>query len=240
MDPSDLAARVTARDVRAVSSAITLLESEEPAGQAILARLKAPAQRATVIGITGYPGTGKSSLIDQLIRAYRRQDRRVGVLAVDTSSPVTGGAILGDRIRMLEHATDRGVYIRSMATRGHQGGIARATEQAVRVLEAAGYDPILIETVGVGQADVAVAEVADIVVAVVVPGLGDEVQAMKAGLLEVADLVVVNKGDREGADRTLTELRDWVPTVLRTVAVKGEGIPELLEAIAALRRARQS
>lgn len=229
-DPGRLAERVGLGEVRAVSRTITLLESDDPEGQAVLDLLK-PRARARVVGITGYPGAGKSTLIDQLIRALRRQGRKTGVLAVDTSSPITGGAILGDRIRMPDHATDNSVYIRSMATRGHHGGIARATERAARVLHAAGYDPVLIETVGVGQDDVAVAEVADLVVVVVAPGLGDEVQAMKAGLLEVADIVVVNKADRGDTDRTIAELRGWVPMVIRASAIKGEGIPELLEAI---------
>jgi LAO/AO transport system kinase len=157
---------------------------------------------------------------------------KVGVLAVDISSPVTGGALLGDRIRMQEHTLDHGVYIRSMATRGHHGGLAQATSDAALVLEAAGYEVILIETIGVGQNEVEVIDVAHTVVAIVAPGLGDEVQAMKAGLLEVAPIVVVNKGDLAGADSTLRDLRDWCPTVLRTIATTGEGIAELVAAIA--------
>jgi LAO/AO transport system kinase len=163
---------------------------------------------------------------------------KVGVLAVDISSPVTGGALLGDRIRMQAHTLDRGVYIRSMATRGHHGGLAQATSDATLVLEAAGYEVILIETIGVGQNEVDVVDIAHTVVAVVAPGLGDEVQAMKAGLLEVAPIVVVNKGDLAGADSTLRDLHDWYPTVLRTIATTGEGIPELVAAIAEHQRLR--
>ncbi|WP_447974434.1 methylmalonyl Co-A mutase-associated GTPase MeaB [Nitrospira sp. Kam-Ns4a] len=234
LDVSLLAQQVAAGAVRAISRTISLLENQEPEGLAVLERLPAPARPAQIVGITGYPGAGKSTVIDQLVTAYRRQGKRVAILAVDTSSPVTGGALLGDRIRMQAHAADRGVFIRSMATRGHQGGIARATGQAVRVLAAAGYETILIETIGVGQQEVGIRHLARTVVVVVAPGLGDEVQAMKAGLLEVADLVVVNKGDHEGADATVRDLAGWVPRVLRTVALKGEGIPELVEAIAAL------
>ena len=227
-----LAEGVKRGEVRAVSRLITLLENQDPSGTAALQRLEASIGRAAVIGITGYPGAGKSTLIDQLATAYRRQGKKVGILAVDTSSPVTGGALLGDRIRMQDHSGDAGVYIRSMATRGQQGGLARSTHDAVQVLKAAGYDVILVETVGVGQDEVDVANVAQTLVAVVAPGLGDEVQAMKAGLFEVAHIVAVNKGDREGSDMTLRDLKEWVPRVIRTVAVKGEGIPELLEAIA--------
>lgn len=232
MDLLALAERVKRGEVRAVSRLITLLENQDPAGMAVLQRLEASSRRAAVIGITGYPGAGKSTLIDQLVTAYRRQGKKVGILAVDTSSPVTGGAILGDRIRMQDHAGDTGVYIRSMATRGQHGGLARSTHDSIEVLKAAGYDVILVETVGVGQDEVDVAKVAQTLVVVVAPGLGDEVQAMKAGLFEVAHIVAVNKGDREGADMTLHDLKEWVPRVIRTVAVKGEGIPELLEAIA--------
>jgi len=232
MDPLALAERVKRGEVRAVSRLITLLENQDPGGMATLQQFEASSSRAAVIGITGYPGAGKSTLLDQLVTAYRRQGKKVGILAVDTSSPVTGGAILGDRIRMQDHASDAGIFIRSMATRGHHGGLAGSTRDAVAVLQAAGYEVILVETVGVGQDEVDVAKVVQTLVAVVAPGLGDEVQAMKAGLFEVAHIVAVNKGDREGADMTLHDLKEWVPRVIRTVAVKGEGIPELLEAIA--------
>jgi len=238
ISPSELAERVKAGDIRAVSRLITLLENRDPAGSAALQRLEASTRRADVIGITGYPGAGKSTLIDQLATAYRRQGRKVGIVAVDATSPITGGAILGDRIRMQDHALDDGVFIRSMATRGRHGGLARATHEAVRVLEAAGYEVILVETVGVGQDEVDVTNVAQTVVAVVAPGLGDEVQAMKAGLLEVSHIVVVNKGDRESADSTVRDLSEWVAKVIRTVAIKGDGIPELIEAIAEHRRMR--
>lgn len=237
-DALALADLVKAGEVRAVSRVITLLESQSPAGIAILRLLASDSHRAVVIGITGYPGAGKSTVVAQLVAAYRGLGMKVGVLAVDISSPVTGGALLGDRIRMQEHTLDHGVYIRSMATRGHHGGLARATSDAVLVLEAAGYEVILIETVGVGQNEVDVVDVAHTVVAVVAPGLGDEVQAMKAGLLEVAPIVVVNKGDLAGADSTLRDLRDWYPTVLRTVATTGEGIPDLVAAIAEHQRLR--
>ncbi|HET8580469.1 MAG TPA: methylmalonyl Co-A mutase-associated GTPase MeaB [Nitrospiraceae bacterium] len=232
MDILALAEEVKRGDVRAVSRLITLLENQDPSGKLALQRLEASPGHAAIIGITGYPGAGKSTLIDQLATAYRRQGKKVGILAVDTSSPITGGALLGDRIRMQDHAGDTGVYIRSMATRGQHGGLAGSTRDAVQVLNAAGYDVILVETVGVGQDEVDVAKVAHTLVAAVAPGLGDEVQAMKAGLFEVAHIVAVNKGDREGADMTLHDLKEWVPRVIRTVAVKGEGIPELLEAIA--------
>jgi LAO/AO transport system kinase len=236
MDVSALTERVKAGDIRAVSRLITLVENREPGALAALEHLSVSPSRAAVIGITGYPGAGKSTLIDQVARVYRRHGKRVGILAVDASSPVTGGALLGDRIRMQDHALDQGVFIRSMATRGRHGGLAGATRDAVIVLSAAGYDIILVETVGMGQEEGAIMQVARTVVVVVAPGLGDEVQAMKAGLLEVAHIVVVNKGDRENADTTVQDLQNWVPTVIRTVATKGEGIPELVEAIAVHQR----
>ncbi len=227
-----MAKQLEAGDVRAVARVISWLENRDPAGAAVLAHCAPSPKGAFVIGVTGYPGTGKSTLIDQLIMAYRDLGAKVGVLAVDVSSPVTGGALLGDRIRMQRHADDPQVFIRSMATRGQKGGLAGATRQAAQVLEAAGYGVILIETVGVGQNELDVMHVVHTVIAVVAPGLGDDIQAMKAGLLEIADIVVVNKGDRDGADTTLRDLREWCKTVIRTVAVKGEGIAELIAVIA--------
>lgn len=225
-----LAEQVGAGNVRAVSRLISLLENHPGAREAL--RLLNNSSRGTmVIGVTGYPGAGKSTVVNRLVSVYRQRGLKVGVLAVDISSPVTGGALLGDRIRMQGHVLDHGVYIRSMATRGHHGGLAQGTADAALVLEAAGYKVILIETIGVGQNEVDIVNLARTVVAVVAPGLGDEVQAMKAGLLEVAHIVVVNKGDLPGADNTLRDLREWCPNVLRTVATTGEGIPELAGAI---------
>lgn len=239
MDSVRLSEEVMAGKVRAVSRLMTLLENADPLGVATLERLDRSSegsdqgsfQPSTVIGITGYPGAGKSTLIARLATDYRRQGHRVGIIAVDATSPITGGALLGDRIRMQDLSSDPGVFIRSVASRGHHGGIARSTREMVQVLEAAGFPIILVETVGVGQEDVAIREIAQVVLAVVAPGLGDEVQAMKAGLLEVADIVVVNKGDHPGADTAIEHLQEWVGHVIRTVAVKGEGIPELMEAI---------
>ncbi|MBI5855137.1 MAG: methylmalonyl Co-A mutase-associated GTPase MeaB [Nitrospirae bacterium] len=218
-------------DPRAIARLLSLLYDQHPNGRAALDRLGHSGSRAVTIGITGYPGAGKSTLIDRLTSAYRRQGKKVGVLAVDPSSLGSGGAILGDRIHMQGHACDPGVFIRSVATRGHLGGTAASTGEAIRVLEAGGYDVILIETVGVGQNEREIRRLADTVVVVLAPGLGDEVQALKAGLLEIADVVVLNKSDREGADTAWHELREWYPAVMRTVAVKGEGILELLEAL---------
>lgn len=232
-----LIGQVRSGNIRAVSRLITLLENHTDNRQA-RHFLKRASRGAAVIGVTGYPGAGKSTVVNRLVSCYRRQGLKVGVLAVDISSHVTGGALLGDRIRMQEHALDHGVYIRSMATRGHHGGLARATGDAALVLEAAGYEVILIETVGVGQNEIDIVDLAPIVVAVVAPGLGDEVQAMKAGLLEVAHIVVVNKGDLPGTDNTLRDLREWCPNVLRTVATTGEGILELAAAIMAHRPSR--
>jgi LAO/AO transport system kinase len=229
---------VRAGEIRAISRLITRLENRDPDGLAALRLLGTAPGRAAVIGVTGYPGAGKSTLIDRLIAAYRRLGKKVGVLAVDISSPVTGGAVLGDRVRMQDHANDPMVYVRSMASRGHRGGLAQATCEAVTVLEAAGYDVILIETIGVGQSEIEIVDVAQTVVAVVAPGLGDEIQAMKAGLLEVADIVVLNKSDLTGSDSTLKDLREWCRVVISAMALKGEGVPELIEAIAAHERVR--
>jgi len=239
-DLAALAGQVKAGDVRAVSRLITLLENRDQDGGAALRLLDPGSHHANVTGVTGYPGAGKSTVIAQLVAVYRRLGKTVGVLAVDISSTVTGGALLGDRIRMGDHALDRGVYIRSMATRGHRGGLAPATREATLVLEAAGYDVILIETIGVGQGEVEIMDVADTVVAVVAPGLGDEIQAMKAGLLEIASIIVINKGDHAGTDAALRDMRTWYPHVLRTVATTGDGIPELVAAIAEHERSHET
>jgi LAO/AO transport system kinase len=200
--------------------------------------------RALVIGLTGAPGVGKSTITAALVAAYREQDRRVAVLAVDPTSPFSGGALLGDRVRMQDHATDPGVFIRSMATRGHLGGLSRATPQALRVLDAAGFGVVLVETVGVGQAEVEVAGLADTTLVTVAPGMGDAIQAAKAGILEVGDVFVVNKADRPGAQETVRDLRtmiamaqrnekDWKPPIVTTVAPKREGIDDLVTKVAA-------
>jgi LAO/AO transport system kinase len=226
-----MAEQVKSGNVRALSRLLTLLECEHPDGTEGFQLLAPDAAPRSVIGVTGYPGAGKSTLINELIGAYRREGKKVAVLAVDVSSAVTGGALLGDRIRMQQHALDPGTYIRSMATRGTHGGLARNTDAARRVLEAAGYDIVLIETVGVGQNEADIVTIAPTVVAVVAPGLGDEVQAMKAGLLELAHIIVVNKADHPGAASTVRDLREWCPTVIGTVATTGEGVSELLSAI---------
>lgn len=199
--------------------------------------------RARVIGLTGAPGVGKSTTTSALVSAYRALDKRIGVLAVDPSSPFSGGALLGDRVRMQEHALDPGVYIRSMASRGHLGGLSWSTPQALRVLDAAGCDVVLVETVGVGQSEVEVAGLADTTVVLLAPGMGDAIQAAKAGILEVGDVYVVNKADRDGADSAVRELRhmltlgerrgpgEWRPPILTTVASRGEGLDEVLEAL---------
>jgi GTPase len=236
-----LVGRAREGDARAVGRLISLVENGHR--QPELAALLAPySGTAEVVGLTGAPGVGKSTTTAELVRALREQDRRVGVIAVDPSSPFTGGAILGDRIRMQQHATDPRVYIRSMSSRGHLGGLAAATPQAVRVLEGAGCEVILVETVGVGQAEVAVASLADTTVVVLAPGLGDAVQAAKAGILEIGDVFVVNKADRDGATATYHDIQgmiglaerapgDWRPPVVRAVAVRSEGIDEILAAI---------
>jgi len=243
-DVAALVERARNGDPRGVARLISLIEDASPALREVAAALAPVAGRARVIGLTGSPGVGKSTSTSALVRVLRAQDRRVGVLAVDPSSPFSGGALLGDRVRMQDHATDPNVFIRSMASRGHLGGLAWATPQAVRVLDAAGCDIVLVETVGVGQAEVEVASMADTTLVLLAPGMGDGIQAAKAGILEIADVFVVNKADRDGAEQTVRDLRymqslggrhstagAWRPPIVRTVASKGEGIDEVLAAI---------
>jgi len=246
MSESSLSDRLLARDPRAVARAITLVENESAVGAALIGRIYPHTGRSYLIGVTGSPGAGKSTLVDRMIAELRKTGSRIGVLAVDPTSPYTGGAILGDRVRMQSHAQDADVFIRSMATRGHLGGLARTTAEAATVLDAAGYDIVIIETVGVGQDEVDIVRTADISVVVVVPGAGDEVQALKAGIMEIADIFVVNKADRDGADRTAASVEsmlaldhpapgEWHPPVMRTEATTGKGVPELVEMIARFR-----
>jgi LAO/AO transport system kinase len=245
-----LVAGVRKGDVRAVARAISLVEDARPEARPLLAALFPHAGGSLVVGVTGPPGAGKSSLVDRLTAHLRRQGRTVGIVAVDPTSPFTGGAILGDRIRMQAHATDPGVFIRSMATRGHLGGLAAATDQALTVLSAAGKDVVLVETVGVGQDEVEIVGTADVSLVVLVPGLGDEVQALKAGIMEIADVFVVNKADRDGVERVVAEIESMLslaaadgppPAVVKTVATRDEGIAGLLEAVEAFeRRASES
>jgi len=239
------AERVCAGDALAVSRAITAIENHQPEAEELLRVVFPRTGKAYLTGITGAPGTGKSTLVDRLSGLYRRQNEAVGVIAVDPTSPYTGGAILGDRIRMQGHAGDAGMFIRSMATRGFLGGLARATAEVALLLDAAGKDQVLIETVGVGQDEVDIVRLADCVVVVMVPGLGDDIQNMKAGLMEIGDIFVLNKSDREGADRLEQELhamlslvmpRDgWHPPVVRTVASDGKGIDVLAATIGKFR-----
>jgi LAO/AO transport system kinase len=243
-DVDALVAAAREGDARAIGKLLSLVEDDDRRAPRALAALAGPTdQNPYVIGITGPPGAGKSTTTSALIAHWRASDKRVAVLAVDPSSPFTGGALLGDRVRMQTHATDDRVFIRSMASRGHLGGLAAATPQAVRVLESCGFDVVLVETVGVGQAEVDFAAMADTTVVLLAPGMGDGVQAAKAGLLEVADILAVNKADRDGADDTVRELRhmlttvtdrepgQWRPPVVRTVATAEGGIAELVEAI---------
>ncbi|MGZ8651411.1 MAG: methylmalonyl Co-A mutase-associated GTPase MeaB [Actinomycetota bacterium] len=241
MDVGSVIAGVLAGDRRAVARAISMVEDGGRDLEVLSAGIYASTGRASTIGLTGAPGVGKSTLATELVRAERAAERTVAVLAIDPTSPYTGGALLGDRVRMQEHATDPGVFIRSMATRGHLGGTALAAPEAIRVLDAAGYDEIVVETVGVGQAEVEVAAATDTAVVVLAPGMGDAVQMAKAGILEIADVFVVNKADRDGAGDVVRELRQmlhlgaarpWDPPILRTSALRHEGVEELRAAIA--------
>ncbi len=241
-DVPDLIARARDRDPRAVARLISLVEDESPQLREVMAALAPHTGHAQIVGITGSPGVGKSTSTNALVGELRRAGKRVGVLAVDPSSPFSGGALLGDRVRMQDHATDRDVFIRSMASRGHLGGLAWSTPQALRVLDAAGCDVVVVETVGVGQSEIDIAGLADTTVVLLAPGAGDGIQAAKAGILEIGDIFVVNKADRDGADQVRKDLRSmialgdrpagsWKPPIVKTVAQRGEGVGELVEEI---------
>ena len=241
-----LAERILSGDARALARAATAVENRTPEAEALLSELFPRTGRATVIGVTGPPGAGKSTLVDQLARELRRRGETVGIIAVDPTSPFSGGAILGDRIRMQSHHQDPGVFIRSMATRGSLGGLAAATTDIALLLDAAGKDAVLIETVGVGQDEVEIARLADVTLVVLVPGMGDDVQAIKAGIMEIADIFVINKSDRPGAGRLENELRGMLsigghdvrrPPILRVTATEGKGIAELLDTVREFRKA---
>lgn len=235
----ELVRGILAGERRSIAKAITAIESSVGEAREIVARIYPHTGKAHVVGLTGAGGAGKSTLAEKVIREYRQRGRMVGVVAVDPSSPFTGGAFLGDRIRMQELSTDEGVFIRSMASRTHLGGLAKATKDAVKVLDAAGKDVVLVETVGAGQSEVEIIKVAQTIVVIHAPGMGDDIQAIKAGLMEIADVFVVNKADRENADKTVIDIQAmlqlntkeaaWKPPVLKTVALTGEGVPELVD-----------
>jgi GTPase len=233
--------QLRAGDARALARAISVVENHSPGWSELLKAIFPYSGHARILGLTGPPGAGKSTLVDQLARYYRKEGQSIGIIAVDPTSPYTGGAILGDRIRMQEHSSDSGIYIRSMATRGSLGGLARTTADVSTILDASGRDLIMIETVGVGQDEVDIVRLADITVVILVPGMGDDVQSIKAGIMEIADIFVINKSDREGAERVEREIRalqslavrsdNWTPPIVKTVATDGTGVPELAVAI---------
>ena len=233
--------QLRAGDPRALARAISVAENRSPGWSELLKAIFPYSGHARILGLTGPPGAGKSTLVDQLARFYRKEGRSIGIIAVDPTSPYTGGAILGDRIRMQDHSSDSGIYIRSMATRGSLGGLARTTADVSTILDASGRNLIMIETVGVGQDEVDIVRLADITVVILVPGMGDDVQTIKAGIMEIADIFVINKSDREGAERVEREIRalqslalrtdNWTPPIVKTVATDGTGIPELAAAI---------
>jgi GTPase len=241
-DAAAWAERIRTGDLRALARAITTVENRAPESSELLKALFPHTGRARIIGLTGSPGAGKSTLVDQLAREYRKQQKNIGIVAVDPTSPYSGGAILGDRIRMISHHADPGIFIRSMATRGALGGLASTTADVSAVLDASGRDLVLIETVGVGQDEVDIVRLADVTIVILVPGMGDDVQSIKAGIMEIADIFVINKADREGAERVEREIRAmqslapradrWVPPVVKTVASEGKGISDLVKAIA--------
>jgi LAO/AO transport system kinase len=242
--------RIIAGESGAVARAISRVEDGTEGVSELMKQIFPRTGRGLIIGITGAPGAGKSTLVDKLAGHYRKGGEKVGIVAVDPSSPFSGGAILGDRIRMQTLALDKGVFIRSMATRGNLGGLARATVEAVAILDAAGYDKIIVETVGVGQDEIEIAKTADVCVVVLVPGMGDDVQTMKAGIMEIGDVLVINKADRDGVLRTEKELEallslsgrldEWQPLIVKTVAIDNKGIDELATAIARTREAQKT
>ncbi|MEM3770547.1 MAG: methylmalonyl Co-A mutase-associated GTPase MeaB [Candidatus Bathyarchaeia archaeon] len=237
----EIAKGVLAGDKRGIAKAITMAENSPEEAQSLIAAVYPHTGKAHIIGLTGPGGSGKSTLIEKMIREYRRKGKTVGVIAVDPTSPFTGGAFLGDRIRMQELSTDNGVFIRSMATRNNPGGIAKATKDAVKILDASGKDVIIVETVGAGQSEVEIIKVAQTIIVIHAPGLGDEIQAIKAGIMEIADIFVVNKADRENADKAMMDIqamlqldnkeKAWTPPIIKTVALTGEGVPQLIEKI---------
>ncbi|HEV2113989.1 MAG TPA: methylmalonyl Co-A mutase-associated GTPase MeaB [Terriglobales bacterium] len=242
-DVSQWVERIRTGDVRALARAISSIENSEPQSLDLLKAIFPHSGTARILGLTGAPGAGKSTLVDQLAREYRKQSKTVGIIAVDPTSPYTGGAILGDRIRMQAHHADNGIYIRSMATRGFLGGLARTTADVATVLDASGKSVVMVETVGVGQDEIDIVRLADVTVVILVPGMGDDVQTIKAGIMEIADIFVINKSDREGAERVEREIRamqtlaprkdKWTPPIIKTIATEGHGISELAVSITA-------